>query len=351
MYKHHFINFVWSKQSSELILISFFMALSKEYIIALQSIKGFGIATINKIQKASIGNNVYSIRDLHALLGDILNIKVLPTVGDLLKARDIAYDILEKSEHMGINVISSYDAEFPQQLLSTVSETGKLSIPNLLYYKGNLNITHSPALAIIGTREPTVEGVFAARHFADAFAAIGVNIISGLALGCDTAAHQGALDSNGLTTAFLAHGLDSVYPKENIKLANEIVDRGGLLLSEYPIGEAVNKYNLVARDRLQAGLSNGTLLVQTSLKGGSMHAVNATLMANKPLWVVEYSKDLGEKISGNRYLREGKNGRVIGLPYVSKEEIIEKKQQYLELLKFEPQNIDKRFVEDQLSLF
>ena len=206
------------------------MALTKEQIIALQSIKGIGLATINKIQKASIINNIYSFRDLYALLKDNLNKNVSLTYEDLLKAKDVASEILDKSEKLGIKVITQYDEKFPNQLLSTVDETGKLAVPNLLYYKGNLNATNNISLAIIGTREPSEEGILAARHFARSFASIGVNIVSGLAIGCDTAAHYGALDVEGVTIAFLAHGLDSVYPKENQILADEIIEKGGLLL-------------------------------------------------------------------------------------------------------------------------
>jgi len=105
----------------------------------------------------------------------------------------------------------------------------------------------------------------------------------------------------------LANGLDhaSIYPEENQDLAEEIVNSGGLLLSEYRIGTTVNRYNLVARDRLQAGLASATLIIQTGVKGGTMHAANATLMANKDLFVMLF-KDEGtnnhEKCLGNAYL-------------------------------------------------
>lgn len=324
------------------------MALTKEQIIALQSIKGIGLATINKIQKASFINNIYSFRDLYALLKDNLNKNVSLTYEDLLKAKDVASEILDKSEKLGIKVISQYDEKFPNQLLSTVDETGKLAVPNLLYYKGNLNATNNISLAIIGTREPSEEGLFAARHFAKAFASLGVNIVSGLALGCDTAAHCGALDVKGLTTAFLAHGLDSIYPKENSRLADEIIENGGVLMSEYPIGESVDKYKLVARDRLQSGIANATLVIQTSVKGGAMHAAISTLKANKPLFVVEYAKNLGEIVSGNIYLRQ----EAIGLPYVSAEAIGAEKQRFFDFLLRKGQRSGNKSLEvEQLSLF
>lgn len=112
--------------------------------------------------------------------------------------------------------------------------------------------------------------------------------------------------------SFLANGLDweSIYPKENLELAKDIVEKGGLLLSEYPIGQSCGRYGLVARDRLQAGLSYATVVIQTGEKGGTMHAVNATIKSGKLLLAVEYKSDedcIHEKVQGNiKLIQEGK---------------------------------------------
>jgi DNA processing protein len=139
-------------------------------------------------------------------------------------------------------------------------------------------------------------------------------------VGCDTCGHKGALKVGGKTTAILANGLDSdsIYPPENKDLAEEIVEKGGLLLSEYPVGTPVNRYSLVARDRLQAGLSLATLVVQTGEKGGTMHAATTTLKANKPLFAMHYKdsatnnheKCLGNALlvkQGGKYISGGDN--------------------------------------------
>ena len=308
------------------------MALTTEQIITLQGLKGFAAVKISKIYDASKNNNIFSLEDLHVLTVDTIGGKNPPTYADIVHANLKANQIISQSKKLGIGIVTKYDIDFPKNLFTTINENGNPAVPILLYYKGDLSITSKPALAIIGTREPTPEGINAAKHFAEAFATIGVNIVSGLALGCDAAGHQGALAVSGATTAFLANGLDSIYPKENEELAMEIVKKGGLLLSEYPIGTGVTKYNLVARDRLQAGLANATLVVQTGIKGGTIHAVKATLLSKKPLFVIDYSKDLGEKTSGNLYLKKKENGGALGLPYISKENVIANKQRYLSML-------------------
>ena len=127
----------------------------------------------------------------------------------------------------------------------------------------------------------------------------------GLAIGCDTCAHRGALKVSGKTTAFLAHGLTTIYPPQNESLAKEIIEKGGLLMSEYPIGTNLSPYNLVARDRLQAGLAMATLVIQTGEKGGTMHAALTTLKANKPLYAVQFKDNATnnhEKCLGNAFL-------------------------------------------------
>lgn len=309
------------------------MGISEEYIITLQSIHGFGPATVGKVcDKINNGTDASGL-DLESLYDIVeemaktkrIRVKEMPDFDMFERANDIAKRILSKNSELGIRTVSRYDDSFPRKLLDTVSEDGKKAAPILLYYKGDPTVTERPALAVIGTREPTEEGIRAGHYYAEAFASIGVNIVSGLALGCDTAGHLGALDAGGVTTAFLAHGLDTVYPAENTELAERIVASGGLLMSEYPVGDRVNRYNLVARDRLQAGLSDATLVVQTGVRGGTMHAVRATRAAGKPLFVVDYSKSLGEKTEGNEYLKT--NGAQ-GLR-VTKEEIEKSKDIYI----------------------
>lgn len=282
------------------------MILQAKQIITLQQLRGFGPAAIMKIGGYVFKNkiSVDSELMLWEVLKSVLSPKKLDKVSfdDVLSASYDAKRILEASAQKGIKILGHWDNDFPMMLESVTDEEGKSKPCVLLYYKGSLEALQKPGLAIIGTREPDVDGVKAGEHFSKAFSKYGFNIVSGLAVGCDTLGHRGALETNGTTTAFLAHGLDTVYPPENEGLAKEIIEKGGLLLSEYSLGVPVSRYNLVARDRLQSALAKACLVIETGRHGGTMHAAQTTLSANKPLLVVDYSNKIGEKKQGNEWL-------------------------------------------------
>lgn len=144
-------------------------------------------------------------------------------------------------------------------------------------------------MAVIGTREPTEHGVVIARNITKWFASSGWNIVSGLAKGVDTIAHKTTLRSPSKTIAVMAQGLEKVYPAENKHLATEIVTNGGLLISEYPYNASTYRNNFVQRDRIQAGLSSGVIMVQSDINGGSLHASRAILKYGRYLIVPNQS--------------------------------------------------------------
>lgn len=287
--------------------------LSYQYIIqTLKLIKGCGDKSVFNITQYIFDNGlkIGSLQGLHAIVTTMKQNKTLKRFPDLEledfeEAATISERIIQRSKDEGIGMVCYYDENYPEMLRNTVDEAGKPAIPLLLYYKGDLSIAHQTCLAVIGTREVTPMGEKAGLYLSREFARRGVVITSGLALGCDTCGHKGALDVEGKTIAFLAHGLDTIYPAENKQLADDIVSHGGLLLSEYPIGTGVNRYNLVARDRLQAGLSKAILVIQTGIKGGTMHAANTALMSGKPLYTIWFNDEATrehEKSKGNEYL-------------------------------------------------
>lgn len=288
------------------------MALNTELILTLKNLKGYGNKTVLSIAEVA-PSQVQTIEDLCGFWTTLKGNKFEKySATDLQEANRKALATINDAEKEGVGIISYYEEAFPQILRETVNEDGNADAPLILFYRGNIKALQMPGIAIIGTRAPSEAGTQAGIYFAEKFAAEGFNIVSGLAIGCDTTGHQGALNVKGTTTAFLSNGLDweSIYPKENLQLAKNIVENGGLLLSEYPVGQRGNRFTLVERDRLQAGLSYATLVIQTAIRGGTMHAVNATLKAQKPLFMIRY-KNMNEQTDGKtegnkKFLEEGK---------------------------------------------
>lgn len=136
-----------------------------------------------------------------------------------------------------------------------------------------------------------------------------MNLVNGLALGCDAAAIRGALSANGKCIAVMPCGLDQIQPRSHFELAEEILEKGGCLISEYPIGTGIQKRQYVERDRIQSGISQGIIVVETEEKGGTMHTVNFSLKQNKRLACYYYK--LVELSSGNQMLERGRNIQIL----------------------------------------
>jgi len=141
--------------------------------------------------------------------------------------------------------------------------------PAVLYVLGNVSALHTPQLAIVGSRSPTASGRETARHFAEYFARAGISVTSGLALGIDSASHEGALIAGGRTIAVCGTGLDIVYPRQNLPLARRIEERGALV-SEFPPRTPPLAPHFPRRNRIISGLSFGTLVVEAARSSGSL---------------------------------------------------------------------------------
>ena len=149
--------------------------------------------------------------------------------------------------------------------------------PAVLWVRGNLRALAEPQLAMVGSRNPSAGGRATAREFAARFARLGLCITSGLALGIDAACHEGALDAEGFTVAVLGHGLDDLYPREHQHLAGRIA-ASGALVSEFPPGTPPLHHHFPRRNRIIAGLSHGTLVVEAAQESGSL--ITARLAGN-----------------------------------------------------------------------
>lgn len=169
-------------------------------------------------------------------------------------------------------VISLADPGYPAELLHMSDP------PLLLYLQGEAGLlAHPQRLAVVGSRNPTPQGEINARDMSRALAGAGVCIVSGMALGVDGAAHQGALEAGGSTIAVVGTGLDRVYPRRHLDLAHRIAQTG-LLVSEFVLGTPPNPSNFPKRNRIIAGLSQGTLVVEAALASGSL--ITAKLAAD-----------------------------------------------------------------------
>ena len=171
------------------------------------------------------------------------------------------------------NHIVHPQSEFWPELFSQIPDA-----PTLLYVRGERETLHLPALAIVGSRNPTRGGMLNAYEFARHLGGAGFCIVSGLAQGIDTAAHKGALDANAKTIGVLGHGIDRVYPAHNHDLAHRIAGHG-VLLSEYPLGTHPRREHFPQRNRLISGLSLGTLVAEAARRSGSL--ITARLAAEQ----------------------------------------------------------------------
>jgi DNA processing protein len=175
------------------------------------------------------------------------------------------YSFLKKLKEEKINIVTIEESSYPFLLSKTYSP------PPLLYYRGCLNVDWSRSLSVVGSRKISPYGLKLAGDIIPSLIRSDISIISGLALGVDSRAHQVSLDENGRTIAVLGSGLDwaSVYPRRNKDLFNNIIDKGGLVFSEFPPFTEPLAVNFPRRNRVIAGLSPATLVLEASARSGS----------------------------------------------------------------------------------
>lgn len=188
----------------------------------------------------------------------------------------------EEWRKQGIQVAIAQSSDYPDAL------KGIRSTPFFLYYKGDIAPLSERNVAIIGTRKPSLAGERQAKAIARDLVGKGIGIVSGLALGCDTAGHEGALEGEGYTCAVLAHGLDIVTPPANAELAQRILDSGGSLVSEHAPGVPPRRGQYVSRNRIQSGLSTHVIIIETTVTGGSMHTARFAKEQKKGIGVLEF---------------------------------------------------------------
>lgn len=174
--------------------------------------------------------------------------------------------------------------------------------PERIYAMGNLDLLkREHMVAIIGSRKATRTGNSKAYDLGISYAKKRYVVVSGLALGCDASAHRGCMAADGGTIAIVATGLNLVHPRENIPLQEEILRKGGLILSEQPLGVKANPTRLVSRNRLQAALSEEVIVAECPKHSGTMHTVRFAQKYGKKVKAARLPYDKEEN-SGNKYI-------------------------------------------------
>lgn len=313
-------------------------------ILALLNVPSVGKKTVgailSKYEHVSISTGLELYEILEEMAIHSSRIKV-PSKDDFIRIYNHADSIIDISLDNGITPLGVNHKKFPDRLKDIPDA------PVLLYAKGNLDSLNSErAVAIIGTRDPTDFGMKAGERLASIFTKNDFVVVSGLAIGCDTAGHLGCLNENGITVAVLAGSLEKIYPKENRGLAIEILEKNGCLISEYAFDVAPQKTFFVERDRLQSGLSQAVVVIETDVKGGTMHTVGFSIKQGRYLACLgghppKYNHH--PKIQGNLMLiRERKASILSSLSEINN---------FIELVSKPKLSVDDIFSSKNLSLY
>lgn len=236
--------------------------------IRLEQTSGVGAETARKLLAAfGLPHNIFAAG--FAALNKIVSERVARALLSPPSAQTIA--LIERTEEWagapGNRVLTLADADYPQALLDIPDP------PVMLYAKGRLELLSGPALAVVGSRNATAQGVSNAEKFSESLSQAGLTIVSGMALGIDAAAHQGAIRASqgggGSTVAVIGTGADIVYPARNRALAHQIAEVG-CIVSEYALGTPAIAANFPRRNRIISGLARGVLVIEAAAQSGSL---------------------------------------------------------------------------------
>jgi DNA processing protein len=196
------------------------------------------------------------------------------------KSLALAQDELAKAVQSNARIIALSDPEYPPRLKEIYDP------PVILFVKGSVELLSRPGIAMVGTRHPTPYGSGMAERLATDLAARGLVIISGMARGIDTASHRGAIAAKGKTIAVFGTGIDFPYPRENTRLAEQILALGGSLISEFPVGTSPVPQNFPIRNRIISGMSVGVLVVEAAEYSGTRITSRCALEQNRDVYAV-----------------------------------------------------------------
>lgn len=253
---------------------------SAKGIIALLGIKGLGPATALKlIGKFGTLSEVMN-SDADSLKGLATEpIRRILTEGGLPVDEAVrkATDEIAKAEELGATVMSVFEEAYPKRLLGIPDR------PLVIYTSGDLSLLDR-SVACVGAREPTQFGVAVAHRLSSMLGEAGWTIVSGLARGVDAISHEAALACGAQTAAILGSGIDTYSSDAALALATRIVDAGGIIISEQPLGREADPSTLIRRNRIQTGVSAATFFMQANMESGTMHSVRYALLQGRPIY-------------------------------------------------------------------
>jgi DNA processing protein len=206
---------------------------------------------------------------------------------------------LARIEKAGIRVVTRDDPDYPKRLREIYDP------PLVLYVRGALSDRDHVAVGVVGSRRTSLYGQEMSRKLAYQLARLGVTVVSGLARGIDSAAHTGALQAKGRTVAIIGCGLDTVYPPENKKLADEIVEKGGAVVSEFPFGVKPSPQNFPMRNRIISGWSMGVVVVEANLKSGALITARQAMEQGREVFAVPGRADSVLSRGTNKLIKDG----------------------------------------------
>ena len=269
-----------------------------KYWIALKMVTGVGdVLFRNLISKFQSAEGAFKA-ELGALQGvEGIGEKTIEAIKNFSQW-DQAEKEASRIEKLGFKVILLTDSNYPKNLFTIYNP------PPFIYVNGDIIKEDDIAIAVVGTRIPDRYGRLVTEELAGELTAHGITVVSGMARGIDSIAHEGALKRGGRTIAVLGSGLDVIYPQENKKLYERISNQGAII-SELPIGAAPDSVNFPKRNRIISGLSFGVVVVQASDKSGSLITASFALDQNREVFAVP--ANIGSRLSGgtNRLIKQG----------------------------------------------
>lgn len=261
---------------------------------------GYSKAKIKKIE--NIFENLSDIqKDLDKkkeLIDSTLGQSAYQNLRENLKEERVD-EILAELDKLGINFVTQKDNNFPQKLKEIPDS------PVIIYYKGDLSIASNPhILGVVGTRKPSSYGRDICETFVSEVAKSSVVTVSGLAYGIDSIVANTTIKNKGLTIAVLGGGIAKIYPSTNTSLAKDIVETGGLIISEYKPFQNPTQYTFPERNRLISGLSDGVLIIEAGERSGSLITAETALNQGKELFVVPGNLTSVQSKGSNRLIYE-----------------------------------------------